>query len=215
MQQSVFFDLDGTLADTAPDFAYALNAVLERQSRPPLPFAAVRRTVSLGSYALIKLAFDLEPDQAPCEDLRNHLLQIYRANLCRETRLFPGMPELLDTLEQRSTCWGIVTNKPAWLTDPLLEALGLSSRSTCIVSGDTTEHAKPHPEPLLQAAQLAGSKPSDCIYVGDHRRDVEAGRRAGMRTLVALFGYVEPGDQPHRWGADGLINTPQEILDWL
>jgi len=213
--RTVLFDLDGTLADTAPDLAYALNCVLQQQGRDALPFAQIRPVVSHGGAALISLGFGLGPGHNGYDALRAELLRIYQENLTRHTNLFPGMAELLDTLEQRGMNWGVVTNKPAWLTDPLMDQLGLSTRAACIVSGDTTANRKPHPEPLLLACRQAGSMPQQCLYVGDAERDIEAGRRAGMHTAVALFGYLDEQDTPQRWGADTLIAHPLELLAWI
>ena len=140
---------------------------------------------------------------------------LYRDNIARNTRPFPGTDELLDELERRSYPWGVVTNKPGWLTDPLLKALGLFDRAACVVSGDTLETRKPHPAPMLHACARIGSRPEQCVYVGDAERDVEAGRNAGMRTLVALFGYFQAHDRPQTWRADGMIRTPGDLLDWL
>ena len=213
--RTVLFDLDGTLADTAPDLAYALNCVLQQQGRDALPFEKIRPVVSHGGAALISLGFGLGPGHNGYDALRAELLRIYQENLTRHTGLFPGMAELLVILEQRGMNWGVVTNKPAWLTDPLMDQLGLSTRAACIISGDTTTNRKPHPEPLLLACRLAGSEPDHCLYVGDAERDIEAGRRAGMHTAVALFGYLDEQDTPQRWGADTLIAHPQELLAWI
>lgn len=212
---TVLFDLDGTLADTAPDLAFALNSVLEEQGCAPLPFEHIRPVVSHGAAALIRLGFGLGPQDPGFAPLRARLLEIYRANLARDTRLFPGMEELLAVLEQRGMKWGVVTNKPAWLTEPLLGALSVAHRACCIVSGDTTRQRKPHPEPMFHACAVAGSRPGECVYVGDAQRDVEAGRQAGMKTLVALFGYLDATDRPAEWGADGMVAHPLEILDWV
>ncbi|MDO9371078.1 MAG: phosphoglycolate phosphatase [Gammaproteobacteria bacterium] len=213
--RTVLFDLDGTLADTAPDLAFALNAVLQEQGRAPLPFETIRPVVSHGGTALIRLGFEIEPGTAAFETLRLRLLDIYRDHLARHTRLFPGIEELLGAIEQRGMNWGVVTNKPAWLTDPLLEQIGLSARAACVVSGDTVAERKPHPAPMLHACHLAGSEAYQCLYVGDAARDIEAGRRAGMKTLVALFGYIGEDEQPASWGADGMIAHPAELLDWI
>jgi N-acetyl-D-muramate 6-phosphate phosphatase len=212
---AVLFDLDGTLADTAPDLAYALNVVRTEQGLPPLPFEHIRPVVSHGAMALVRLGFGFGPENPAFGGLRTRLLEVYRANLARETRLFPGIAELLERLEQSSVRWGVVTNKPTWLTDPLMEALGVAHRAACIVSGDTTAQRKPHPEPMLHACALAACHPGACLYVGDAERDVQAGRAAGMRTLVALFGYIDPAERPQEWGADGAVAQPLDILDWL
>ena len=211
--KTVLFDLDGTLADTAPDLAYALNGVLTEQGRAPLPLEVIRPAASHGGIALIRCGFG--EDHPEEEALRLRLLDIYQANIARETRLFPGMAEVLTGIEARGLNWGVVTNKPAWLTEPLLEALGLSRRTACIVSGDTCEQRKPHPLPILHACRQAGAEARECLYVGDAERDIEAGRRAGTRTLTALFGYIGENDRPQDWGADALIEQPREILTWL
>jgi len=213
--RTVLFDLDGTLADTAPDLAYALNCVLEEQQCAPLPFETIRPVVSHGGIALIKLGFGIDEQAPEFQPLRQRLLDIYRDNIARETRLFPGMEALLDTLEQRGLNWGVVTNKPAWLTDPLLEALDIRQRAATVVSGDTLPERKPHPAPMLLACEQAGSDAEHCLYVGDAERDIVAGRNAGMRTLVALFGYIAEQDQPSRWQADGMVEQALGILDWL
>lgn len=213
--RTILFDLDGTLADTAPDLAFALNSVLQEQDCTPLPFETIRPVVSHGGTALIQLGFNIEPGTAAFESLRLRLLDIYRKHLVLHTRLFPGIEELLVAIEQRGMNWGVVTNKPAWLTDPLLEQIGLSERAACVVSGDTVAERKPHPAPMLHACHLAGSEAHQCLYVGDAARDIEAGKRAGMKTLVALFGYIGADEQPDRWGADGMIAHPAELLDWI
>ncbi len=213
--RTVLFDLDGTLADTAPDLAGALNALLVENGRQPLSYAAIRPQVSHGATALITLGFGLAADAPGFEALRQRLLAIYRTGLCRETRLFPGMAEVLTVLRARGCNWGVVTNKPAFLTEPLMAALGLAADAACIVSGDSTTNRKPHPEPMLHACALAGSRPEQCLYVGDAERDVTAGKMAGMQTLVALFGYIGDNERPQDWGADGSVQTPADILEWL
>ena len=213
--RTVLFDLDGTLLDTAPDLADALNAVLAENHRPPLAFREIRSVVSHGGMALIRLGFALDESHPDFNPLRLRLLALYRDNISNKTRPFPGMGELLDQLERRGLNWGVVTNKPGWLTEPLLKNLGLFERAACIVSGDTLANRKPHPAPMLHACEQAGSKPEQCVYVGDAQRDIEAGRNAGMHTLVALFGYFQEQDRPQEWQADGMIRTPQELLDWL
>ncbi|HQU15371.1 MAG: phosphoglycolate phosphatase [Chromatiales bacterium 21-64-14] len=213
--RTVLFDLDGTLLDTAPDMAYALNRLLEERHRPCLPFERIRPLVSNGSAGLIRYAFQRAPQDPDFEDLRQRFLALYRDNLVRDTRVFPGMDEVLSTLESARIQWGVVTNKPAWLTDPLLQQLGLWERAACVVSGDTTQNRKPHPEPLYHACKVAGHPPQRCLYVGDAKRDIEAGQRAGMKTLVALFGYLGDEDGPESWGADGMVEHPADLLDWI
>lgn len=212
---TVLFDLDGTLLDTAPDLANALNAVLLDNGREPLPFARIRPVVSHGGAALIHLGFGIAPEHSDYASLREQLLAHYLAHIADETRLFAGMEAVLDSLETRGLRWGVVTNKPAWLTLPLLEALELGARAAGVVSGDTLAQCKPHPAPLLHACTLIGTRAQHSLYVGDAERDIQAGHRAGMRTLVALFGYLLDTDDPASWGADALIWEPGEILDWL
>lgn len=213
--RTVLFDLDGTLADTAPDLAGALNRLLAEEGRAALPLEHVRPWVSYGSPALIRLGFGKTPEDDGYAELRARLLAHYAENLCRDTRLFPGVPALLDALRDRGICWGVVTNKPAFLTDPLIAKLGLIHPPACVVSGDTTANRKPHPEPMLHACAVAAARPAEALFVGDAERDVRAGREAGMRTLVALFGYIGENENPAEWGADGMVETPLEVLDWI
>jgi phosphoglycolate phosphatase len=212
---TVLFDLDGTLADTAPDLAYALNKLREEKGLEHLPYDDIRVTASHGGQALVKLGFDLETDDPEFEPLRQRFLDLYRQNLSRETRLFPGMEILLAMLQKQGFKWGVVTNKPAHLTDPILKSLGLFERAAAVISGDTTTNRKPHPEPMLLACQQTGAPPPQCLYVGDAERDIHAGQRAGMKTLIALFGYIGDNENPESWGADGMVRTPMEILDWI
>lgn len=213
--RTVLFDLDGTLADTAPDLAYALNEVRREQGLETMPFELIRPVVSHGGIALIRLGFQLEPEQPEFEPLRERLLQIYQDNISTHTTLFDGMETVLEQLEQRGLLWGVVTNKPAWLTNPLMQQLGMAHRAATIVSGDTLPQRKPHPAPMLLACEQTGSVAEQCLYIGDAERDIEAGRAAGMKTMVALFGYIEEHDQPEQWGADSMIKTPLSILHWL
>jgi phosphoglycolate phosphatase len=216
MAKIVLFDLDGTFADTAPDLAHALNQTLELHGKPSMSLEKIKPGVSHGSMALIKLGFGIDQEDSRFESLRQELLQFYIDNICLHTTLFPGMEDLIQLLDEKDIPWGIVTNKPEWLTNPLMEQLAMTDRAACIVSGDTTSNSKPHPEPILHACRLAGGhNPADCIYVGDAKRDIEAGNSAGTTTLVAMFGYVIPDDHPEEWDADGYIDHPSEILDWL
>jgi phosphoglycolate phosphatase len=215
MIRTVLFDLDGTLADTAPDLARVLNELLVEEGRAPLPFEAIRPEVSHGSPGLLRLGFGITSSAPDYARLRERLLALYARDVCRDTRMFPGMREVLAGLKARGLNWGIVTNKPAFLTEPLVEKLALDQAPAAVVSGDTTANRKPHPEPMLLACAQAGSQPGQCLYVGDARRDIEAGRAAGMPTLVALFGYIGDHESPQTWGADRMIESPREILDWL
>jgi len=213
--RTVLFDLDGTLADTAPDLAFALNELRREQGLEAMPFEEIRPVVSHGGMALIRLGFQLEPEHPDFDPLRQRLLAIYKDNIAVHTRLFPGMDEVLQTLESEGRLWGVVTNKPGWLTEPLLEQMGLKQRAATIVSGDTLPQRKPHPAPMLYACEQTGSQAEECLYIGDAERDIEAGHAAGMCTVVAMFGYIGEQDRPEDWGADSLIQTPGEILQWL
>ncbi|HEX9207079.1 MAG TPA: phosphoglycolate phosphatase [Steroidobacteraceae bacterium] len=211
---AVLFDLDGTLLDTAPDMVGALNRLRAEEGREPLPFDAVRASVSHGALRLTRVGFP-EAEGAEFERLRLRFLQVYAAHLALETTLFPGMAEVLQQFEDEGLPWGVVTNKPAWLTDPLLAQLGLAQRACCIVSGDTVAERKPHPLPLLHAAQVTGVDPRRCVYVGDAERDIVAGRAAGMQTVVAAYGYLGAEDDPAAWAPHGIIHRPEQVTAWL
>ncbi len=212
--KQILLDLDGTLADTAQDLVFTLNTLLKNEGRRPLPFEQARTQVSHGANALIELGFGDALPANKFKQLTAQFLEVYQNHLTHKTVLFPGMATLLDTLEARNQRWGVVTNKPSWLTNPLMEELGLAHRAACIVSGDTVENKKPHPQPLLHACKLMGVSADECLYVGDAKRDIEAGQRAGMKTLAARFGYIDDGDDPATWGADGMIGHADEILVW-
>lgn len=213
---ALLLDLDGTLLDTAPDMAGALNALRDESGLPALPFATIRPHVSHGAVALVRLGFaGVAPDGEAFERLRRRFLALYAANLLDGTCVMPGFDAVLASLEARGVPWGVVTNKPAWLTDPLLERIGLCARAACVVSGDTVAERKPHPLPLLHAAELVGRPPGDFLYVGDAERDIAAGRAAGMRTLAARFGYLAEHEDPAAWQPDGIIDRPADLLDWL
>jgi 2-phosphoglycolate phosphatase len=211
---AMLFDLDGTLLDTAPDMGGALNRLLDEEGHAPLPATAIRPVVSHGAARLVKLGFP-SVDGDEFERLRLRFLDLYARHLAVETTPFPGLLDLLDELERRSVRWGVVTNKPGWLTDPLLAGLGLSQRAGCVVSGDTVAERKPHPLPLLHAAHLIRVAPQACVYVGDAERDIQAGRAAGMRTVVAAYGYIGADDSPANWNATGIVDHPQQLLSWV
>ena len=212
---AVLFDLDGTFADTAPDLGAALNHVRSLYKLPSLPIEITRLQASHGSAGLLKLGFNVTPDSVEFPALRDAFLAYYSANICVYTTLFPGMKDLIDSLEQRGLPWGIVTNKPHRFTLPLMQALNYADRAYCLVSGDTCAHAKPHPEPLLHAAKSMKVAPENCIYLGDDKRDMEAGRAAGMKSLIALFGYIDPKANLNSWQADASITAPLELLEHL
>jgi phosphoglycolate phosphatase len=212
MPEAVFFDLDGTLADTAPDLAGALNRLLAERDREAMAFHLLRPHVSAGARGLLRAGFGLAPDDPDYPALHKRFLDLYEASLCVETTLFAGMSAVLDALDERAIRWGVVTNKPQRFTLPLMQALGLAERAAAIVSGDTTPKAKPDPLPLLHACAIAGVSPMTSVYVGDDLRDVEAGRAAGMRTFAAAWGYLGDGLPIGAWGADRLFDSPAAML---
>ena len=211
----MLFDLDGTLADTLPDLAGALDSVARETGAGTVDEARLRPLVSRGTREMLASVFARESDRARIDHARRRFLERYREGVAVRTRLFPGMDAVLDTIERRGARWGVVTNKHAWLTEPLLEALGLRRRAACVVSGDSAAHPKPHPAPLLLACERLSVAPAAAAYVGDSRSDVESGRAAGMATLSAGWGYFDPGDPPQRWGADVDAGTPGDLLDWV
>ncbi len=211
----VFFDLDGTLVDTAPDLAYALNRLLLEEGEDPLSFNAIRAVASHGSAGLLGLGFGIKPASARFNTLQQRFIQHYLDNITRESALFDGMENIIDDLDMKGTRWGVITNKPGFLTQPLLAGLKLGSRASCIVSGDTTANSKPHPEPMLHACKLISADPSNCVYIGDAERDIEAGRNANMHTIVAGYGYLGADDNPETWQADAIIHHPSELSQWL
>jgi phosphoglycolate phosphatase len=211
--RAVLFDLDGTLADTAADLGHVLN--LQRMARglAALPLERVRPVVSQGARGLLRVGFGLTPEQEGYPAMRDEFLELYAANLVRHTRLFDGMGEVLGALETRGLAWGVVTNKLARFTHPLLAALGIADRAGCVISGDTCSRAKPHPDPLLEAARRLGVEAAACVYVGDDERDVQASRAAGMVSVVALYGYLGENTDPLAWRADATIQRPADVLE--
>lgn len=212
---TVLFDLDGTLIDTAPDMANALNILLQEQGEPVMAFEQIRPVVSNGSVALVKLGFGDKLAEDRLNTLKQRYLDIYQQHLCEDSALFDGMERLLEFIERSDMRWGVVTNKPGWLTEPLMDLLGLKQRAACIVSGDTTSNRKPHPQPMYHACQSAGSAPHECVYVGDARRDIEAGRNAGMKTVIALYGYIGDWENLNDWGADHRIDQAMDMIALL
>ncbi len=209
---AVLFDLDGTLADTAPDLGFALNVLRTRRGLEALSIDAIRPQASNGVRGLLRLGFCIEPEDPGFAAMRLEYLDVYGENLCRKTRLFEGAKELLDEMEKRGIPWGIVTNKPMRFALPLVRSLGL--HAGVVVGGDTCRNQKPHPEPLLFAAGKLEAVPSSCIYLGDDRRDTEASLAAGMTSIVANYGYLGAGNS-ESWGAHGRIDHPLEFLEYL
>lgn len=207
----ILFDLDGTLADTAPDLVAVLNRLLAEAGRPPMPYAIARNEVSNGALGLIRLGFGL-PREAPVhEPLRQRFLSLYAENGHTNSRLFIELKVILDVCSTIGCRWGIVTNKPRGLTEPLLEYLGIRAHAGSIVSGDTLPERKPHPAPLELAARELGAAAADCVYLGDAERDIEAGRAAGMRTIATAYGYVRPSQDISSWRADARVDHPRRI----
>jgi N-acetyl-D-muramate 6-phosphate phosphatase len=211
---AILFDLDGTLLDTAPDMTGALNELLSEQGRSPMPFEQLRAQVSHGSHGLVRLAFGNDNGEH-FETMRQRFLALYAARLCDGTRPFEGILKLLDAIEDAGCRWGIVTNKPGWLTDPLLKILELDQRAGCVVSGDTYAERKPHPMPLLNAAAALQVAPARCLYIGDAERDVVAATRAGMAAIVARYGYIGEHDDLSTWPPHEVIDAPLDLLAWL
>jgi len=212
---AVLFDLDGTLADSAGDLAFAVNTMRERRGLAPVAVESLRPHASAGARGLLGSGMGVAPDDPDYPLLRDEFLANYAIGLARCTRLFDGVPELLAALDARRLPWGIVTNKATRFTTPVVAALGLSARAATVVSGDTASHPKPHPEPLLHAAAALGVPAGLCVYVGDDLRDVTAGNAAGMATIVAGYGYLGGGTDPASWPATGSIDHPLDLLDWL
>jgi N-acetyl-D-muramate 6-phosphate phosphatase len=213
--QAVLFDLDGTLVDTAPDLGYALNLQRARHGLPFLADDIIRPHASHGSRGLLAIGFGLKPTDSDFDAMRHEYLSLYTEVMTRQPVLFDGMAETLADIEQRGLRWGIVTNKPRRFTLPMIEHMGLSSRASAVVSGDDASLPKPSPQTLLLACEHMQVDPASILYVGDAERDVQAGKAAGMTTLVALFGYLSDTDKPQEWCADGYILQPQELLAYL
>nr|WP_235937745.1 HAD-IA family hydrolase [Marinobacter caseinilyticus] len=212
---TVLFDLDGTLLDTAPDFIRCLNQLREQLGAPPLAPEVIRPAVSSGARAMIQVGFGLTPDDRDYAARHAAFLDLYEAGVAEETRLFPGMGDVLDWLEQHRIPWGIVTNKPVRFTTPLLAGLALGSRCASVVCPDHVEQRKPHPESLYLACQQMGVDGRQGLYVGDHLRDIEAGRSAGMTTVAARYGYVDGADQVESWHADHVVDSAPELTALL
>ena len=208
----VFFDLDGTLADTAPDLVAATNQLLSARNLPLKPYEQLRPCASAGARGLIGGAFGIDTKHPDFIALRDEFFANYEKALFVHSKLFEGMEHLLNQLESAQLPWGIVTNKSERFTNPLIELMGLSQRSISTVSGDTTPYSKPHPEPILHAARIANLDPNKSIYVGDDIRDIIAGKAAGMKTVAAAYGYCGCEEPPEAWGADFIIQTPQELF---
>jgi 2-phosphoglycolate phosphatase len=212
--QAVLFDLDGTLADTAADLGAALNRLRAEHGLAPMPLEQVRPFASAGARGLVHVGFGAKPGDSEYDALREAFLEFYRERPCVETRLFPGIPELLQELARRAIAWGIVTNKATRFTERIVATLKLAP--ACVVCGDTTPHLKPHPAPLLHAAALLALPPERCLYLGDDLRDIQGARAAGMRSVAVGWGYHHPeSGGPSTWKADATISQPQDLIGML
>jgi 2-phosphoglycolate phosphatase len=215
MPEAVFFDLDGTLADTAPDLAGALNRLQSEHGLAPSPLEQLRPQVSNGVRGMLSVGFGVAPEAPSYPALAERFLHLYTSALCVETRLFAGIDELLSHLDDSGIAWGIVTNKAERFARPLIDALGLTSRCACIVGGDTAARPKPFADPLLHACSTTGVMPAKCLYIGDDIRDIQAGKAAGMRTIAAAYGYLGSSPPIPSWSADAVIGHPLELLPLL
>ena len=209
---AILFDLDGTLVDTAPDMGAALNNLLIEESLAPIPLEIIRPYVSQGALVLTRLGFSEQVPESEIEPLWLRYLDHYRAIVADDSVLFDGLEEVLNTLEKRNIPWGIVTNKPIWLTTPLPEQMALDKRAAVVICGDTLDKRKPHPLPLIVAAETIGIACEDCVYIGDDPRDIAAGRAARMKTLIASYGYIDRGARLDEWQAGGIIAHPLDPL---
>jgi N-acetyl-D-muramate 6-phosphate phosphatase len=215
MISGILFDLDGTLVDTAPDFVRVVNRMLSEDGKTTLPFADIRAQVSNGARALVNLAYGIDEGHPDYTATRQRLLDLYLADICIDSQLFVGLQTTLDLCARNGLPWGIVTNKPRLYAAPLMDALNLQPALASLVCPDDVQNRKPHPEPMYKACTEMGIEPLNCIYVGDHIRDIEAGRAAGMQTVAAAWGYIGQNDDINRWGADIIAATPADLNNWL
>jgi 2-phosphoglycolate phosphatase len=213
--KTVLFDLDGTLLDTAPDLAIALNIVLQQNARKPLPFDVIRPLSSTGTRGLLGLGFQITEEAAEYPQLREQFLNAYHDHITDQTKIFEGIDRVLHHLEKNGMPWGVVTNKPEDLAKQLLKNFQLDKRSSCIIGGDTLDKRKPDPAPLLHACELIGATPNECVYIGDAERDITAAKNANMFSIAALYGYITAEDNPKTWLADHYIDEPTQIISWM
>lgn len=212
---AVLFDLDGTLLDTAPDFHWTLNALLVEEGQGPMDYATLRSHVSAGARSMVQAGFNLALDDPDFDRLHQRMLALYASHLAVDTALFEGLCEALQAFEKAGVAWGIVTNKPELYTQPLLDGLKLTERAASVICPDHVSQRKPDPESLFMACRQINARPQNCVYVGDHIRDIEAGRRAGMRTIAAAYGYIDASDSVASWQADHIITHGNELLPLL
>ncbi|MEI6707835.1 MAG: HAD-IA family hydrolase [Methylococcales bacterium] len=211
----VLFDLDGTLVDTAPDLIACLNHTLAAHDLNTVNAELVKPFISFGALAMINASVAQSLSESQRTELLETMLNRYENNIAEHTVFFTGMVETLANIEQLGLKWGVVTNKRKRFTDPLMDALDLTRRAACIISGDSTGNPKPHPEPMLAACQQAGVNPRECVYIGDASHDITAGKNVNMKTLAAVYGYIKVNDNPETWGADALIDSPEQLNTWI
>ncbi|KAF3981125.1 MAG: HAD-IA family hydrolase [Methylococcales symbiont of Hymedesmia sp. n. MRB-2018] len=211
----VLFDLDGTLVDTAPDLIACLNKALLQHGFNEVTEIKLKPLISFGAETMIKSSVEESVNQQTRNKILDTMLDCYQHNIAQYSQFFSGINETLNTIELLNLKWGIVTNKRERFTQPLVKALNLTDRATCIISGDTTPNSKPHPEPLFTACSLANVKPEECVYIGDAPHDIVAGKNANMKTLAAVYGYLKADDTPDTWGADALIESPEQLTSWI
>lgn len=213
--EAVLFDLDGTLIDSAPDLAGAANDLRASRGMAPLPYETLRPMVGAGARGMVGIAFGRQPGDAGYDELRAAFLARYAERMLHATRVFDEVEPVLGALDDAGLPWGIVTNKAMHLAEPIVAGLGLGARASVLIGGDSTPFAKPHPEPLYEATRRIGAVPGRCVYIGDDRRDIQAGRAAGMAALAAAWGYLGLGEPVEAWGADAIMHRPDALLKWL
>ena len=213
--RAILFDLDGTLIDSAPDLGAAADQMRVARGLPSLPMADYRPFAGSGARGMLRVAFGMQPEDAEFPTMREEFFQNYERRMTQDTTVFDGVSDMLANIVARQLHWGVVTNKSKRFTEPLSRQMALFASAGAVVSGDTTPHAKPHPEPLLEAARRIGVAPQDCVYVGDDERDIIAGKAAGMHTVAAVYGYLGEKQSVAHWEADDVINSPHELLKRL
>jgi len=213
--KAVLFDLDGTLIDSAPDLAAAADRLRLDRGLPELGLSLYRPHTGTGARGMLKIAFQMEPEHPEFIDLREEFFKNYERNLVVNTRPFDGVKELIESLNDRSLAWGIVTNKSTRFTDPIVRQIPLLTQAKTVISGDTTAHAKPHPAPILEAMKRMGLRAEECVYIGDDERDIVAGKAAGVKTVAAGYGYLGDAGDIANWNADVNIYSPLDLLKWL
>ncbi|MEJ5030260.1 MULTISPECIES: HAD-IA family hydrolase [Comamonas] len=213
--RAILFDLDGTLIDSAPDLGAAADQMRVARGMPSLPMADYRPYAGSGARGMLRVAFGMQPEDAEFPTMREEFFQNYERRMTQDTTVFDGVSDMLASIVARQLHWGVVTNKSKRFTEPLSRQMALFASAGAVVSGDTTPHAKPHPEPLFEAARRIGVDPQDCVYVGDDERDIIAGKAAGMHTVAAVYGYLGEKQSVAHWEADDVINSPHELLKRL